>query len=100
MRTRERLTFLLFIIALLLPAGCAAVRGTGLVDSSPAMVAECRFLGMVTETADAGQVSVFWARRSMLRAVTNRAAQLGATHLVWLHRTDNSAAAQAYHCSP
>ncbi|MBR9979803.1 MAG: hypothetical protein KFF50_02120 [Desulfatitalea sp.] len=92
--------FSLVIMSALLLAGCAAIQGTGgrLVDTQASLVAHCESLGLVAETADAGHVSAIWARRTMLRAVRARAEQLGATHLVWRHKTDSSAAAQAYRC--
>ena len=63
-------------------------------------VAGCDTLGLVAETADADKLSPYLARREMVRRVKARASQLGATHIVWLHQTNESAAAQTYRCKP
>lgn len=85
-------------------AGCAHLPNPfrdpfpNLVETQPQLVAGCDMLGTVTETADADRISDRMAKRAMLNKVRERATQLGATHLVWLHRTDASATAQAYRC--
>ena len=63
-------------------------------------VVGCDMLGLVSETADADKLSVYLARREMVQRVKARASQLGATHIVWLHQTNESAAAQTYRCKP
>ena len=63
-------------------------------------VLACDMLGMVAETADADKLFPYLARREMVRRVKARASQLGATHIVWMHQTNESAAAQSYRCKP
>jgi hypothetical protein len=100
MRRLLPIVILLPILAL----GCAAVPGSRepqpvVVDPQcTACVADCLRLGMLVETADAGNPSAYWAARRMLNRLNERALQLKATHIVWLHRTSNSAAIEAYRC--
>lgn len=69
-----------------------------LIETQPQLVSGCDMLGMIAETADADQISSCLARRQMLNRVKARAVELGATHLVWLHQTNESAAAKAFRC--
>ena len=83
--------------------GCAHGQGPtaapALIEVEPQLTAGCSLLGTISEAADADNLSVLLARHAMLNKVKARAAQLGATHLVWLHQTDTNAAAQAFRCS-
>jgi hypothetical protein len=69
-----------------------------LTETQSQLVAGCDMLAVITETANADSLSVYLARREMVKRVKARAVQLGATHIVWLHNTNDSAAAQAYRC--
>lgn len=93
--------YLSMIIALAGLTGCAAIQGPGaqLVETQSALMAQCDSLGVLNETVDAGRLSTVMARRAMVRKIEARAVQLGATHIVWLHQTDTSAAAKAYQCA-
>lgn len=62
------------------------------------LLAGCTSLGVLSETTDAGNPFTFYAERRMLVTVKQRAARLGATHIVWLHKTSQSAAAEAFRC--
>ena len=77
-------------------SGCAA-QGK-LVDTQEQLMTGCRMLGVISETADAASLSTYAARYFMLNTIEKRALQLGATHIVWLHRTDHAAAARTYRC--
>jgi len=90
----------LLVVALVGLAGCSHVQSTGpeLIETQPQLVQQCRMLGVIAETADADKIIQFRAAQEMVRNVRARAAQLGATHIVWLHKTGDSAAAQAYWC--
>ena len=81
-------------------AGCAQFQNTypQLIESQAPLVENCQRLGVIAETANADHLSVYMARRSMENRVRGRAVQLGATHIVWLHRTETSATAQAFRC--
>ncbi len=89
---------LLIIAATVWSLGCAAGSDPHLVATQKTLIEHCEPLGFITEKADTGHLSPFLAKHTMLRKVENRAIQLGATHIVWLHQTDKSAAARAYGC--
>ncbi len=72
--------------------------GGRLAEVEAPWVADCTRLGVINETADAGDPFPFSATQKMIRRVKARAAQLGATHLVWLHKTRLSGSAEAYRC--
>ncbi len=88
----------------LLMAGCGHFRQPsqeshlGLTETQPQLVAGCEMLGLVVETADADQIFPYLARVQMVKRVKARAAELGATHIVWSHQTNESAAAKAFRC--
>ena len=69
-----------------------------LMETEKALVGGCEQIAVINETADAGNVLAFDATEKMLIRVRDRAGLLGATHIVWLHRTSHSAAAEAYRC--
>ena len=94
---------MLYVLALAMGVtACAQFRNVHpeLIETQAALVEGCRRLGTISETANADYLSDFMARQAMENRVRERAVQLGATHLVWLHRTPTSAAAQAFACSP
>jgi hypothetical protein len=74
-------------------------------DSSPELLeAEtvqmdgCRKLGVISDTADAGNVSAYDAAYRMIANIKTRALRMGATHIVWLRKSELSATAVAYQC--
>jgi hypothetical protein len=69
-----------------------------LLEAQAPQVSHCDMLGVVSETADAANPWSLAAEQNMIFQVRERAGQLGATHLVWLHQTDNMATAQVYRC--
>jgi len=71
-----------------------------LIETEKPMAAECRFIGMVTETADASNPFPAAAEANMVLRVRERAGQMGATHIVWLHKSGTMATAEFYRCSP
>ena len=92
----------LFIFSMLL-AGCAYLdqrNSSNIIETEPQMVAGCASLGVLSETADAGNPFGFYATKQMLVNIRQRAAKLGATHIVWLHKTPDAAAAEAFRCTP
>jgi hypothetical protein len=92
------------LIVGLLIVGCAHISDplkdpySQLHEVQAQQVVACDMLAVVAETADADKLFPYFARREMVRRVKARASQLGATHIVWLHQTNDSAAAQAYRC--
>ena len=82
-------------------SGCARYLDASysdIVETEEALVTDCSRLGVITETADADDPVAWMATRRMIFRVKERAAQLGATHLVWRHKTATSATAEAYGC--
>jgi hypothetical protein len=71
-----------------------------LLETEKKLVSACKMVGVISETADAGNPFAAAARQNMILRVRERAGMLGATHIVWLHRTATSAAAEAYRCPP
>jgi hypothetical protein len=98
--------FCMTLITSLLIGGCSYFKDPfkdpypQLSEVQAQQVADCDMLGMVAETADADTLFPYFARREMVQRVKARASQLGATHIVWLHQTNESAAAQTYRCKP
>ncbi len=91
----------LIIIGTLVLIGCSrwSVKlYPDLVETEKPLVARCKLLGMVNETADAGNPVPLAATENMILRVRERAGDLGASHIVWLHQTATSAAAEAYQC--
>lgn len=68
------------------------------LEAEQQQVDGCTLLGVVSETADAANPWSFAAKQNMIFAVRERAGQMGATHIVWLHRTGSMATAEAYTC--
>lgn len=90
------------LLAVLGLTACAVWRGTGypqLTEAEAQQVSDCVLVATITESADAVNPFPIDAKVAMIRRVKDRAVQLNATHLVWLHQTYTSAAAQAYRCA-
>jgi hypothetical protein len=94
--------FLLSILLGCALVGCAHLKNPHdgqLLEVEAQLVTGCAMVGVISETADAGNPFPFAATNKMNHRVKQRAMELGATHLVWLHKTNLSAAAEAYRCS-
>lgn len=94
-------TFFPVLLAVLGLTACAVWRGTGypqLTEVEAQQVGDCVLVATLTETANALNPFPIDAKVAMVRRIKDRAVQLDATHLVWLHQTYASAAAQAYRC--
>lgn len=69
-----------------------------LVETDERMVQNCRNLGSVSRSADMDKLFGYHLSNKNIQIVKRQAAQLGATHIVWLYQYKNSAAALAYSC--
>jgi hypothetical protein len=69
-----------------------------LVEAEMEQMVACEQVGALSETLDTGRIVTPLARREMFEQVEKRAKALGATHLVWVYRTDQAAAARAFRC--
>ena len=69
-----------------------------ILEAEKVQVAGCSDLGMISESAEAANPWSIAAKQNMIFRVRERAGQMGATHIVWLHKTGTMASAQAYQC--
>ena len=69
-----------------------------ILEAETQQMAGCTLLGVVSETADAANPWSIAAKQNMIFRVRERAGQLGATHIVWRHKTGNMATVKAYNC--
>lgn len=69
-----------------------------ILEAEKRQVTACNMIGVVSETADAANPLSFAAKQNMIFKVRERAGQMGATHLVWLHKTGTMASAEIYQC--
>ena len=98
----KRLAPLVFIILLL--SSCAAIpEPKGILEADSHMVANCKFLGSFHATSMVGgclfkDIGFSRAKKKAL----NKAAELGATHVVWMMLESNAgggfASGRAYRC--
>jgi hypothetical protein len=70
-----------------------------LAEAEIQQVAGCEQVGALSETLDTGRIITPQARREMVARLKTRARALGATHMVWVYRTDQTAAARAFRCT-
>ncbi|MEJ2638332.1 MAG: hypothetical protein P8010_02035 [Desulfosarcinaceae bacterium] len=70
-----------------------------LIEAEIQQVAACEQVGALSESLDTGRIITPLARREMVAHLKERALALGATHLVWVYRTDQTAAARAFRCA-
>ncbi|GEM_PF-5940943 len=97
MRKISAVTILLLGVIL---SACSfrALQAPAIAETEPQLVQDCRLLGVLNETADADTIFQWRATQKMIARIKQRAARLGATHLVWHHRGKLSASASAYLC--
>ena len=96
-------SFLCVVIFGLLTTGCSqwfVEPYPDLMETEKKLVSACEMVGIIAETADAGNPFALAAKQNMILRVRERAGMLGATHIVWLHRTATAATAEAYRCPP
>lgn len=69
-----------------------------LVAAELRQVVGCEQVGALSETIDSGKIITPLARLRMVERLEARAQALGGTHLVWVYRTDQTAAARVFRC--
>lgn len=89
------------IVVAMVVSGCAS--HYGLVETDADRLSHCVCLGTFAETSnpgreDGGALKHYVDTTGVKKRVLKRAAQAGATHVVWMHTYSMAAAAQAYHC--
>ena len=89
------LLFLLFFVW-----ACASQeRYVHLLSAEEQMVKDCQYLDTLSETLDPGRFLPKYRANDAEREVLQRADQLGATHIVWIHNYHRlGSAAMAYRC--
>ena len=99
----KRLAFLGLIISLL--SSCAATpKAKGIQEADSPVVANCKFLGSVHAASMwGGCLCQGVGFSSAKNQALNKAAKLGATHIVWMHLETGLgggfASGRAYHCA-
>jgi hypothetical protein len=100
----QRFGWIVLIFGLLtMPMACGhrpfGTSQADLIEAEFQQVAACEQVGALSETLDTGKIITQLARRKMVARLKARAQALDATHLVWVYRTDLTAAARAFRCS-
>lgn len=82
-------------------SGCAVhtMAYPGLREVQPQVVDHCERMGSISEMTDTSHIFPIVAVQQMQDRIRAKAAELGATHIVWEYRTDEAAAATAYRCA-
>ena len=62
------------------------------------MVQGCEHIATLSETTDPGRILYNWRSSKHQNVIIQRAENLGATHVVWLHDYQLGSAADAYRC--
>ncbi len=63
------------------------------------MVEDCEFVATISETTDPGRILDNYRPTDHQDEVLQRAANLGATHIVWVYNYRIGSSANAYRCS-
>ena len=78
---------------------------TACIQSLPAvkiaeepMVTDCEFVATISETTDPGRILDHYRPAEHQDEVLQRAANLGATHIVWVYNFRIGSSADAYRC--
>jgi hypothetical protein len=81
--------------------GCAttlSTRARQVRDADPAMVQQCTFLGDLTGSSNWGGFAKGTGMENAKNEVREKAADLGATHVVFTHTQEGSTSGRAYRC--
>ena len=70
----------------------------GIIETDERTVDNCRYLGAVSGTADPRFIPEIYAVAKCKERARLHAAEIGATHIVWLYAHPSTAAALAYNC--
>lgn len=70
----------------------------GIIETDERTVDNCRYLGAVSGTADPRFIPEIYAVAKCKERARLHAAEIGATHIVWLYSHPSAAAALAYNC--
>jgi len=88
---------LIWIISIVFIAACTKTLPAVKIAEEP-MVQDCAFVATLSETTDPGRMLDNYRRPEHQDEVLERAANLGATHVVWVYDYRIGSAAVAYRC--
>ena len=102
-------TAVISAIVILILAACSALNPSprekelkdlerGIIETDTRTVDQCRYLGAVSGTADPRFFPEIYAVAKCKERARLHAAEIGATHIVWLYSHPSTAAALAYNC--
>ncbi|MGD8471444.1 MAG: hypothetical protein PVJ54_11775 [Desulfobacterales bacterium] len=88
---------LIWMVSIIFIAGCTKTIPAVKIAEEP-MVKDCAYVATLSETADPGRRMDNYRSREHEDAILERAANLGATHVVWVYDFRVGSAAVAYRC--
>ena len=90
---------LLWLIGVICITACVKTLPAVKVAEEP-MVQNCEFVATISETTDPGRILDNYRPTEHQDEVLQRAANLGATHIVWAYDYRIGSSATAYRCDP
>jgi hypothetical protein len=87
------------LISAILITACLQTLPAVKVAEEP-MVKDCEFVATISETTDPGRILDNYRPPQHQNKVLQRAANLGATHIVWVYDYRMGSSAIAYRCDP
>lgn len=87
----------LWAIGILCMVGCIKTIPAVKVAEAP-MVEDCAYIATLSENTDPGRILDNYRPTEHQNEILKRAANLGATHVVWLYDYREGSAAEAYRC--
>ncbi|GAG00998.1 unnamed protein product [marine sediment metagenome] len=90
---------LLWLISALFIAACTQTLPAVKVAEEE-MVQDCEYVATISETADPGRILDNYRPTEHQDEALQRAANLGATHIVWVYDYRIGSAGMAYRCQP
>jgi hypothetical protein len=89
----------LWLISILFVSACAkTIPAVKVAEES--MVQDCEYVATISEITDSGRILYNYRPPENQDKVLSRAANLGATHIVWIYDYRIGSAAVAYRCPP
>ena len=87
-----------FVSAILMAACIQTLPAVKVAEVS--MVQNCEFVATLSETTDPGRILDNYRPTDHQDKILHRAANLGATHIVWVYNYRIGSCADAYRCAP
>ena len=93
----EKMKYGLWVIGILFMVSCVKTIPAVKIAEEP-MVQGCDHIATLSETTDPGRILDHYRPSEHQDVILKRAANLGATHIVWLYDYRVGSAADAYRC--